>query len=152
MSEPKGALEGVPMEIRMRAVEARLKELELKVGAGKTTTQPLIASDEDLDSQYGNPKVYSDPKRWEGPSMKDRLYSECPPEFLDILAGSLEWLAGQLEKEGKPNAGYKRKDASRARGWAKRLRAGYSSQQLTKQHSLPDFGGLDAEDDDEPFK
>jgi hypothetical protein len=140
VSDPLKTMDGVPMEIRVRALEARMTEVELAVKKTKGAPADLVASDSELDSAYGNPKVFSDPKRWitdGGESMKDKLYSECPAEFLDVLAGSLDWLANQLEKEGKPNAGYKRKDAARARGWAKRIRAG--GVLPSSQHRLPDL-------------
>jgi hypothetical protein len=57
--------------------------------------------------------------------------SQCPAEFLDLLAGTFDYFAKQAEKNnettsaGKPVAPYKRKDAARARGWAARKRNGW---------------------------
>lgn len=88
------------------------------------------ASERELDSQYGNPDVRKDPPRWEGESYKGSPYSQCSPEYLDSLAGFLEWQAGKDEEKGdeksRKYAGYKLKDAARARGWAKRLRDGWT--------------------------
>jgi hypothetical protein len=89
-----------------------------------------VASDRDLDSQYGNPEIRKDPKRWQGATMKGRKFSECPPEYLDVLAEFYDWQAEQAEAKrevtsaNKPVAPYRRKDAARARGWAARIRAG----------------------------
>lgn len=89
-----------------------------------------VASDRDLDGQYGNPEVRTDPKRWNGPTFKGRRYSECSPEFLDVLAEFLEWQGQQSDRKNertnnnKPVGDYRRQDAARARGWAKRIREG----------------------------
>lgn len=98
--------------------------------ASTTATVPKIASDRDLDGQYGNPKVTFSPRDWTGPNMRGRKMSECPADFLDMLADTLDWAAGQSEAKGettgkgKPVAYYKRMDAARARGWALRARTG----------------------------
>lgn len=104
-----------------------------------TMVTQLIGSkpvEADIDSQYGDPEVRSDPKGWiesGGQSMKGRRFSACPPEYLDQLAGLLEW---QAKKDAEQNKTYtsrktgeevataplKRKDAARAMAWAQRLR------------------------------
>lgn len=94
---------------------------------------PAIASDKDLDSKYGNPKVgKKDPRDWTGPSYTGHPFSECPPDYLEAYAGMLDWAAakcderGETSSNGKPLSTYKRLDAARARGWAKRNRSGYT--------------------------
>lgn len=92
-----------------------------------------IASDRELDSEWGDPAVRKDPKRWEGPSFAGCHFSECPADYLDELAGLFDWMADKDEESGnmtkgdkpKPTAPYKRRDAARARGWAKRIREGW---------------------------
>jgi hypothetical protein len=128
-------------------------------------TAPSIASDNDLDGKFGNPPVRFMPKAWTGASYKDKPFSACPPELLDLVAESLDWLAQKAETNneltvgGKPVAQYKRLDAARARGWAKRLRNGWKS---TDQYAddpllggdpneIDPFGGSDVPDDDIPF-
>ena len=89
-----------------------------------------VASDRDLDGQYGNPVIRTDPRRWDGPTFRGRRYSECPPEYLDALAEFLEWQGQQSDKKNersnsnRPLGDYRRQDAARARGWAKRIREG----------------------------
>jgi hypothetical protein len=62
--------------------------------------------------------------------MKGRKFSQCPPDYLDMVADRLEFFATQSEKDGKktnsgkPVAEYERADAAMARGWAARMRAG----------------------------
>ena len=96
-----------------------------------TQAQTALASDADLDGKYGNPAIAAkDPRDWNGPSMKGRLFSECPPEYLDLVASRLDYFAqkadaeGKTTSSGKPAAPFNRADAARARGWAKRMRDG----------------------------
>jgi|SRR5688572_31370958 len=103
----------------------------LSPGGASPRPTGAVADDRDLDSQYGDPEIRGkDPRRWTGATMRSRKFSECPPEYLDLLAESLDWQAGEAEKKGevtsggKPVGPYKRKDAARARGWAARIRAG----------------------------
>ena len=110
----------------LQSIDASLKALVKQNAA----THKEIADDRDLDGQYGNPQVKFDPRDWTGPSMKGREMSECPAEFLEMLAGTFDYFAMKAEEadektsSGKPVAPYKRKDAARARGWAKRIRDG----------------------------
>jgi hypothetical protein len=110
--------------VRVEAKIDRLLVLQAKAGNGGATNGD-VAPDSDLDGEHGNPVIRRDPKRWEGESMVGRCYSDTSPEFLDCLAGFLEWSA-KNPREGKEKyADYDRRDAARARGWAKRLRAGW---------------------------
>lgn len=89
-----------------------------------------IASDRDLDSQYGDPVLKFMPRDWTGESFKGCHFSQCPPELLEMAADTFEYFATQADAKdertdkGKPTSEYKRADAARARGWAKRLREG----------------------------
>src|SRR6187431_849584 len=97
-------------------------------------TVPRVASDADLNSQYGDPEVRAkSPRDWTGASQQGKHFSECPPEYLDLVAERLEYFAGQNEmeegdQEAAKKARWNRLDASRARGWAARIRAGYKPQ------------------------
>lgn len=115
-----------------------------------------VADDRELDSQYGDPVVKFNPRDWTGHNMKGRRMSECSPEFLDQLAGVFDYFAGQAEASGETtNSGklvapYKRKDAARARGWAKRLRSGWKPARAASS-----FGDVDTstgELQDQPFE
>lgn len=126
-----------------RTVEQRLETIEMLLadilkalhGAARpgstssATPPPSIATDQDLDGQYGNPTVRFDPRDWEGDSQKGKHYSDCPPGFLEMLAKTLDYFAGKNEQNGdERKAGFERKDAARARGWAKRIREGWSKE------------------------
>lgn len=139
MSEPPrtGAtldvLKSIDLSLRTLVVIAQ-KKAEARVTqavASKPKPEEKIASDRDLDSQYGDPIVKAkDPRDWTGEPMNGRKFSECPAEYLDMVAERLDYFAeqaevtGELANNGKPAAGYKRLDAARARGWAARIRSG----------------------------
>lgn len=96
-------------------------------GAGPTAA---VASAEQLDGPYGNPKVRKDPKRWAGDSYVDARFSDCPTDYLLRLASLLEWKAEKDSKKpdakkhrsGKFYWEFDRGDAALARGWAARNR------------------------------
>lgn len=115
----------------LKSIDASLKALVGKAPAAQApaTNGPTVASDRDLDSQYGDPEVKAkDPRDWTGPTMRGRKFSQCPPEYLDMVAERLDYFCstnpGATEDDQK-KLKYQRLDASRARGWAKRLRAGW---------------------------
>lgn len=108
--------------------------VETLAGAASAGSGGEVAPDRDLDSQYGNPEVKFMPRDWTGRSYKGRKMSDCPPELLDMVAETFDYFArkaeeaGEVTSSGKPVAPYKRKDAARARGWAKRIRSGTHTQ------------------------
>lgn len=93
-----------------------------------------IAPDRELDSPYGNPSIKRMPsarylKGHDFPDYIGHRYSETTPEFLDVMAKYLSACAYMAERdqdeERRKFARFNRKDAARARGWAKRLREGW---------------------------
>lgn len=106
----------------LRSIDASLKAL-LRSQGSQSAIPANVASDADLDGQYGNPEVRAkDPRDWTGEPMKGRRFSECPPDYLDMIAKRFDYFASKEEDPKK--AGYSRKDAARARGWARRIRDG----------------------------
>lgn len=118
------------MKAQLDRIESLLKQAlsERKTGlVSGAAAVAAIAPDSDLDGQYGDPEVRADSPQWikqGGDSYKGMRYSLCPPDYLEALASFMDWQAGKDEATGDPEklkyAGYKRRDASRARGWAKR--------------------------------
>jgi len=116
----------------LRSIDASLKELVAiaRTKRGGTASAAVVADDRDLDSTHGDFVVKFDPRDWRGDSCKGLRLSQCPADFLDMLAGTLDYLAEKAERTneqttgGKAVAPYKRKDAARCRGWAARVRAG----------------------------
>ncbi len=96
-------------------LKRRLAELERATG--------LYATSRDLDSPSGDPLVKFGPRDWRGADHTGRHFSACEPDFLDQLAEMLQWSA-ENPKPGKEKfAAFNRKDAARARSWARRIRA-----------------------------
>lgn len=121
----------------LKSIDAGIKQLLVQTRVAKPKE---IASDSDLDGQYGDPVIKAaDPRDWTGPSQKGKHFSECSSEYLNLVADRLDYFADVAEREnkltstGKPVAPYNRKDAARARGWAARVRAGRVPQRQTEQ-------------------
>jgi hypothetical protein len=95
-------------------------------GGGQGPVEGAIADDRDLDSQYGNPEIKKDPPRWTGQSYAGCRFSDASPEYLETLAGFLDWKARKddesnaVDAKGNPKSKWARLDAARARGWRKR--------------------------------
>jgi hypothetical protein len=125
-------------------------------GGARSSTPALasvhVADDTDLDGRFGNEEVRVNPRDWHGESMKGQRMSECPPEFLDMLADTLDYFAKKnaasnaMTTGGKPKADFDRKAAARARGWARRLRNGWSDASEPSQGGDP-FGDMGSDDD-----
>lgn len=116
---------GATMEHILSLTEERMRRAGTTAPNGKPA-----ASDADLDGPHGDPEVKAkDPRDWSGEPMKGRKFSECPPEYLDMIADRLDYFTSQLgdSDEDKKKRGYNVKDAARARGWASRLRAGWKA-------------------------
>lgn len=116
------------MEPELEALDPRWEE-EDRVKAAQSAPGPAVAADSDLDGRYGDPEVKAkDPRDWTGEPMQGRRFSECPAEYLEMVAERLDYFAEKnatgTEEEQK-KARYQKLDAARARGWAKRVRAGY---------------------------
>ena len=111
-----------------------------------------VASDQDLDSQWGDPKVRFMPRDWAGDSFKGATASQCPAELCDMMANALEYFAEKNAASDPKKAGYDRKDASRFRGWAVRKRNGWKPTETTSGGSY-DFDDQDPADpnSDIPF-
>lgn len=128
----------------LRSIDASMREL---VARKRAAAPPAVASDRDLDGKYGNPVLKFNPRDWNGAPFKGRRFSECPPDLLDLVAKTFDWFAEQAEQKnerannGKPIADYKRQDAARARGWAKRIRDGGHVQMSPA--SAPESGWAD---------
>lgn len=114
---------------RLDAIEAKLDRALAGASSGASHGAPRgasggVASDSDLDGQYGNPDVKFSPKSWTGPDFAKRPMSQCSADFLDVYAEALQY-SSEHPKAGKEKyATYDARDAARARGWARRVREG----------------------------
>lgn len=112
------------INIKLDSIKAKMDALAAQPRPASAAPSGEVASDSDLDGQFGNPEIRKDPPRWKGESYAGQHYSAAPAEYLESLAGFLIWCADRDEQTGDADkikyAGYKRRDAARARGWAKR--------------------------------
>jgi hypothetical protein len=112
----------------LKSIDISLKHL---VKASRVQGAKPVADNTMLDGQYGDPVVKSMPKFWTGDDYKGQRFSVCPPELLDMIAELQDWVADRSEEknertdDGKPIAAFRRRDAAKARGWAKRKREGW---------------------------
>jgi hypothetical protein len=118
----------------LTAILLELRKLNAGASAGGTGPAAGVASDYELDGQYGNPEIKKDPPRWSGESFVGRTFSQTSADYLECVAGFKDWSAakddetGAVDGKGRPKSHWARKDASLARGWAKRLRDGFKPQ------------------------
>jgi hypothetical protein len=118
---------------------------------------PEPAPDADLDSQYGDPEVRTMPKDWQGQNLVGAKYSQCPADFLKMLAGLLMWQArkdeeaGKVTAKGHPVADFKRKDAARALGWLRRIEAARAPRRSAGPSGVTGRGSMADEGDIPPF-
>lgn len=135
---------------RIDELQAAIKRIEAKMSSGGAGGD--VATDRDLDGPHGDQVVRKDPKRWptENGSFVGCKWSECPPDYLDVLAGFREWQAQQDDKKGdddsKRKASFARLDAKRMRGWAQRKRNGWRAPVNSTGGDFPPTS-----DDDVPF-
>jgi hypothetical protein len=149
-------LKSIDLSLRTLVVIAQ-KKAEAPIPAGETPRLvPNVASDRDLSGDYGDPIVKAkSPRDWTGEPMLGRKFSECPPEYLELVAERLDYFAerdeatNELASNGKPKAYYSRLDAARARGWAKRIREGKVPVQAAP---APTTWAEPPEDADVPFR
>lgn len=135
---------------RVAKLEARVAELEKVISAMRAVfvggpTAAEGASERDLDGQYGDPEVRMIPHDWTGTGVsKGMRLSRCPADFLDLYAGTMDYFAkkndekGEKDNKGNPKSRWDRKAAGLARGWARRIRAGWAP---PPPAPAPTFGG-----------
>jgi len=115
--------------MEVQALKARVVSLETQ-RTQKADSKKPVADDADLDGEWGDPRIRYGLKAKYLKEQPDpnvgKTYSECTPEYLDITAKYLDACAYMARKDGEDKkAGYKERDASRARGWAQRKRNGW---------------------------
>ncbi len=137
----------------LRSIDQSLKALVAHFGAMRVPAYdvPQVASDRDLDSKYGDPTVRAkSPRDWTGEDQLGKPFSECPPEYLEMVADRLDYFCETETDEKKLK--YQRLDASRARGWAKRIRGGWTPPAQETTSGFPsDAPATEVSDDDIMF-
>jgi len=134
------------LEVRVEKLEAVIRALGAAFG-GNAGNGGDVATDRELDTKYGDPKVAFVPSDFKGGSVaKGQSFSRCPPEFLDLFADIYAGFArkndalGNKDAKGRPKGDWDRKTTNLARGWARRIRAGWTPPPAA---AAPSFGAND---------
>lgn len=114
---------------KLEELEARITAIEARIAALGSTAKgpgakPIEANID--DPKWGDPEVRYVSKKWDGPNMVGRRFSGCTIDFLLFHANDLERSAQYKESTGDEQkikyAMMDRRDAAKARAWAKRLK------------------------------
>ena len=114
-----------------------------------TAHEKTIASDADLDHQYGDPQILTAPRDWTGPFTPGQRMSESHPDMLELVAERCDYFAQKNDREkamnerGFPKSKSDRAKAAKARGWAARIRKGFKPPQPPPLDETPDWGQAD---------
>src|SRR5579859_8084351 len=74
--------------------------------AGAANGAARIATDSEIDDpEWGDKEIRKDPPRWKGESFKGQRWSQTTPEYLDALAGFLDWASGKKREEAAAATG-----------------------------------------------
>lgn len=113
------------IENKIAAVEMVLVRI-LDSRAGEAdSSQRAPVNDAVTLGPRGDPIIKAkSPRDWLGADMTGKHFSECPPEYLDLLAERYDYFATK-DDQTPEKIRYAKLDASRARAWAAKLRAGY---------------------------
>lgn len=122
---------------RLDDVDRKVERLAAHLGANQPANGSkgaggggMVATLAQIQGQYGDPKVKSDPRDWGGPSHKGDPFSQCPPDYLELYADRLDFFGNKNEAAGDARkAGFDRLDAGRARRWAIEIREGRYKQE-----------------------
>ena len=97
--------------------------VEMIAGMREEERKPAAVN---IDGPHGDPVVKAkDPKDWTGEPMKGKRFSECPPDYLEMVASRLDFFASKNTDMEKQK--WELLDARRARAWAARLRNGWKA-------------------------
>lgn len=116
------------IDASLKAIAAAVLHFNGQIGKNGAST----ADDADLDSAKGDEVVKFSPRDWSGESFKGAKMSTCPPEFLTMYADACDYFAGKNDERGEktdrgtPKSTFDRRTARRARGWAARIRGGWT--------------------------
>ena len=119
------------IEGKLDALLARGGTSKPSAGGKRSPTNGGVADDKELTGEHGDPEAKWCPQKYRDPDTDELLdytgddetgkpFSECNPIFLEAYAQSLEYAADNPKPGKEKYADYNRRDARRARGWAKR--------------------------------
>ncbi len=109
----------------LREIRDIMAELLVLSKSKRAAAPSNVATEDEMNGMYGDPKSHFKPRDWTGPWSKGQFFSESQPELLDMLAPLYERFYEKKSADKDPKAFYDRDNAKLARGWAARLRAGW---------------------------
>ncbi len=138
---------------RIAELERIVRAIGAVFGGSAAAASSGVATDRELDCQYGDAQVKIIPRDWTaGGVVKGQKMSLCPPDFLDVFAETMDFFAerndanGEKDAKGRPKSHWDRQNAKLARGWARRIRGGWQPPAQPKG-----FGHQSAEPGANPF-
>ena len=81
----------------------------IKLARSSAPTAPAASKQAPLNdafldaNEWADKTIQKDPPRWNGGSYVGRRYSQCPPDYLEVLAGYLDWKAANPRKDDAGN-------------------------------------------------
>ena len=158
--KPANAVEAFArLEAKIASLDAKIDRLLAHLGINGARPSNAgasgnVASLADIQGQYGDIEIKKDPPRWKGKPMAPCRASQCPPEYLEIVADFLDWKADNPRPGKEKYATYERRDAGRCRRWSIEIREGrYKQEPMRDDDSGPPPGADDdygASDDPPP--
>ena len=127
-----------------RELLAKVRDLHAQLctspGASRSAqATPRAVGTSGTSFDRNDPVVKLLPRNWPGEDLRGKRYSECPPNFLGMLAHVLDAFADKAEQDGDPQklryAKWDRENAETARRWREQLEA--------KGSTSDDFGPPD---------
>lgn len=119
-------------------LEAKIDRLLAHLGANGTgaagnSSSDNIAPVSDIHGQYGDVEIKKDPPRWKGKPLAPIHASQCPPEYLEIVADLLDFKADNPRPGKEQYAKYDRRNAARCRRWSIEIREGRVKQEPMRE-------------------
>lgn len=127
-------------------IEEKLDRLLRHLGADKPASNGnggngsgggAVATVAEIQGDHGDFEVKFEPRSWKGPSFKGSYISQCPPEFLDMLADMLDNFADNPLPGKEKSSKFKRLDAARCRRWAIEIREGRVKPKVQREMAPP---------------
>lgn len=116
-------------ETQLDRIERMLIAIVASFDAGKPRESIAddAATDDELDSEYGDPTLKKTPPRWKGREIGGCRYSELSIEELQSVVALLTFKIENPRDGADPKyAKYDANDRRRARGWIRRKKAGWT--------------------------
>lgn len=136
--KPANAVEAfAQLEAKIAGLEAKVDRLLSHLGADRqaqsASESGAVAPLSDIRGEHGDVEIKKDPPRWKGSPIAPAWASQCPPEYLEIVADLLDFKADKPRPGKEQYAKYDRRNAARCRRWAIEIREGRVKQEPIRE-------------------